>query len=89
MTEILQPTREQLIAAWRRRNESLSRGEAEQSFDAWWESGALDPRWDADRGEWKILLRGITPLTNPGHMAPLPKNASAKRIGGIPTGLVC
>jgi hypothetical protein len=60
MTEILQPTREQLVAAWHKRNEGLTREEAEWSFGAWWESGALDPKWDAERGEWKISLRDIS-----------------------------
>ena len=59
------PTRKQLLTAWHKHCPTLTRVEAALSFDEWWECGSLDPKWDAERGEWKILLRGITPLTNP------------------------
>ena len=56
MTEILSPTRRQLITAWHKRNPALTRAEAAMSFDAWWESGCLDIKRDEKTGEWKVLL---------------------------------
>ena len=62
MPEILKPSRDELITAWHKRCPTLTRAEAAMSFDEWWECGALDPKWDAERGEWKILLREISPV---------------------------
>jgi hypothetical protein len=61
VTQILSPTRKQLIDAWHKRCPTLTRVEAAMWFDEWWECGALDPQWDEKKKEWKIVLREISP----------------------------
>ena len=56
MTEILSPTREQLITAWHKRCPTLTRLEAALSFDDWWDCGCLDVKRDGATGEWRLLL---------------------------------
>jgi hypothetical protein len=56
MTIVLEPTRDELITAWHRRNPDLTAEEAAMWFDEWWECGALDPQWDEKTQQWKLLL---------------------------------
>jgi hypothetical protein len=56
ITEILSPTREQLITAWHERCPTLTHLEAALSFDDWWDCGCLDVKRDDATGEWRLLL---------------------------------